>query len=120
MASEVSAVHRRHVSRLERPEVACLVPIVEMAAEALETAHAGQDRFEALDGLECPDPAEIPGGDRREQREADVGRRGAMRHDPFGIFLEIVWGQVVVRRADEYLEETPAAPRGGAQRPGFG
>src|SRR6059036_1059862 len=58
VTGEVSAVDRRDVPRLERPEVARLVPVVEVAPKPLEAAHAGECRLEPLDGLERSDPAE--------------------------------------------------------------
>ena len=119
VTGEVSAVDRRYVPRLERPEVARLVPVVEVAPEALEAAHAGQCRFEPLDGFERPEPAEVPRGGRREQIEPDVGGRGTMGHDRLGVFLEIVGRQVVVGGAHECFEEAPRAARHRTENPGL-
>jgi hypothetical protein len=42
------------------------------------------------------DPSEIACGDDREQAQAEVGRRGAMRDARLGILLEIVRRQPVI------------------------
>src|SRR5207247_4346569 len=62
MTGEVSAVHRRHVLRLERVAVFRVVPVVEVAAEALKDAHRLARGLESLDGVERPEPAEIASG----------------------------------------------------------
>ena len=126
MPREVSAVHRRHVSRLERAEVLRVVPVVEVAAEALEAVHGLERGLEALDGVDGPEPAEIPGGDGREQVEPEVRGRGPVRHDRLRILLEVVGRQRVVRGTDERREEPPRSSRDqpegarvpGRQRPG--
>ena len=48
---------------------------------------------------------------RREQIEADIGRRGAMRDDRRGIFLEIIRRKIVIVRRNEGLEEPPGPSR---------
>src|SRR2546426_12134358 len=54
MTREIPAVHRRHVLWVERTAVFCVVPVVEVAAEALEAGHRRERRFESLDDVECP------------------------------------------------------------------
>ena len=56
----------------------------------------------------------------RQQIQAEIGRRGAVRHDRRRVFLEIVRRQHVVGRRHEGLEEPPGAPRDQPQRLGVG
>src|SRR5687768_5014260 len=49
MAGEVAAVDRRDVLRVERTAVFRVVPVVEVAAEALEGVHGRDGGFQALD-----------------------------------------------------------------------
>ena len=67
MAGEVAAVHRGDVPGLQRAEAVRPIPVVEVAAEPLESAHRGDRGLEAFDRLEGPDPAEVTRGDRRQQ-----------------------------------------------------
>ena len=46
MTGEVPAVHGGHVAGLERAEVARVIPVVEVAPEALEAAHRREGRLE--------------------------------------------------------------------------
>ena len=95
-----------------------VVPVVEVAAEALErvacVASVASSRSTVSSDA---DPAEVAGGDRREQVEPDVRRRRAMRDDRLRILLEVVGRQDVVLRPDEGLEEAPGAARDRAQEP---
>ena len=107
--SEIAAVDRRDVGRLERPEVLCVVPVVEMPAEPLQLAHGRHRRFEAFDRFGHADPAKIVSGHCREKVETDIGRRSPMSDDRLRIFLKIVRRKHVVFLRDEGLEETPGA-----------
>ncbi len=65
MAGEIAAIDRRDVFRVERAEIACIVPVVEVTAETLESFHRSQGRLQPLDHIERADPAEVAGGDHR-------------------------------------------------------
>ena len=78
-------------------------------------AHGRERRLQPLDGLARPDPAEVARARHRQQIEADIGRRCAMRHHRRRVFLEIVRRQHVVGRRDEGFEEAPGPPRDQAQ-----
>ena len=67
---EVAAVHGGDVSRLERSPLASFVPVVEVATEALQTFHRLESRFETVDEVHRAEPAEVAGGDRRQQIHA--------------------------------------------------
>ena len=111
---QVAAVDRRDVARLERREVVRAVPVVEVPAEALETLDRGEGRLQPIRHVGGPDPTEVVGGDRREQGEADVRRRGPACRLRLRRLLEVVGGQVVELRAGEPLE---VAPRPARDRP---
>ena len=68
-----------------------------------------------LDGVRKADPAEIARRNDRQQIDADIGRRGARRHNRMRRFLEIVRRQQVVLGRHEGLEIAPGAARDGAQ-----
>ena len=53
-----------------------VVPVVEMPAETGEAAHGGQRRLQPLDRFGGSQPGEVAGGRRREEIEAEIGRRG--------------------------------------------
>ncbi len=119
-AGEVAAVHRGDVAGLQRAQSGRVVPVVEVAAEALEAAHRRQGGLEAVHHVEEAQPAEVPGGDHRQQVEADVGRRRAMRQDGPGILLEVVGrqeGVVVARRRTRRSARSGARSSGGRRRP---
>ena len=116
VTGEVAAVDGRHVFGFERVEVARVVPVVQVPAIPLETVDRGERRLEALDHLDRADPAEVARGHRREQVQADVGRRRAVRDHGGGVVLEVVGGQPVVVGPDERLEEPPRQASGAAQR----
>jgi hypothetical protein len=107
MAGEIAAVDRRDVARIERAQIGGGVPVVEMAAVALQPLHRGEGRLEPLHRFGRADPAEIAGGDDREQIQAHVGRRGAPRERRLRILLEIVRRQRMVRGRHEGLEKAP-------------
>ena len=87
------------------------------AASLLIVASVASSRSTASS---VPDPAEVARADRRQEIEAEIGRRGPMRDDRLRVLLEVVRRQHVVRRRDEGLEEAPGAPRDQAQRAGVG
>ena len=118
MAGEVPAVHGRHVAGLERAEVARVIPVVEVAPEALEAPHRLEGGLEPCEHVQAAEPAEVARGDRRQQIEPDIRGRRAMRDDGLRVLLEVVRRQVMVGGTHEGLEEPPRAARGGAEGPG--
>ena len=85
-----------------------------MAFEFVEDCKGG---FEAVERLARADPAEIACRHDGQKIKPDICRRGAMRHDGRGVFLEIVGRQEIVIRRHEGLEEAPGAPRREPQGP---
>ena len=51
VAGQVAAVDRGDILRIERAQIARVVPVVEMPAEPVEAAHGGQRRLQPLDRL---------------------------------------------------------------------
>ena len=98
MAGEVPAVHRRNVARRQRLQGLGVVPVVEMPAVPLQASHRGERIGAALDERARRDVAEVVGGQIRQQRQADVGRRSAVGDRRDAILLVVVRGQPVVRR----------------------
>jgi hypothetical protein len=64
MTREIAAVDRRDVLRLESVAVLRVVPVVEVAAAALEGVQRLQRGLETLDDIKRADPAEIARGHR--------------------------------------------------------
>src|SRR5581483_9032178 len=85
----------------------------------LESGQAPQcckGRFQALYGFDRSGPAEIPGGNSRQEIEPDIGGRRPRRNDRFWILLEIVRREHVLGGGHESLEESPSPARDQAQR----
>ena len=71
--------------------------------------------------LERADPAEIAGGDGRQEQEAEIGRRGPRGRRPgLGSSWKLSGGSMLVRLGDERLEEAPGPPRDQPKRPRIG
>ncbi len=117
VAGEIAAVDRRDVVRLERPQVARVVPVVEVAAEARAASSIVASVASSRSTVSMrPGPAEVARGHRGQQVEADVGRRGAVGDDRLRVLLEVVGRQHVVGGRHEGLEEAPGAARDQPQR----
>ena len=106
VSSQVPAVDRGHILRIERTQVTCIVPIEEVAAVLRQPSHGRERRLQPLHGLEGPDPSEVPRARYRQQIEADIGRRCAMGYHRLRSFLEIVRRQHVVGRRDRMLRRS--------------
>jgi hypothetical protein len=107
---QVAAVHGGDIQGVQRPQGARVIPVDEVAADALQAGHGLQRRLESLRRVLDPDPPEIVGNGDAQEIEPDICGRGAMRADWFGVFLEVVLGQGVILRVHEGLEESPAPP----------
>ena len=59
MTGEVPAVHGGHVAGLERAEIARVIPVVEVAPEALEAPHRVERRHEPCEHVQAAEPAVI-------------------------------------------------------------
>ena len=115
MAGKVAAVHRRDIERRQRRARLRVVPVVEMALVPLELRHRVERIGRTQDELARRNVAEVVGGEIREQREAHVRRRRAMRDDRDRMLLIVVGRQPPVVRTDERLEERPGPSRERAQ-----
>ena len=111
VAGQVAAVHRGDVRRLEHAQVVQVVPVVEVSAEAphpLERAERQLQPSRISSTVMKPRSHAL---DRREQLEADVGRRRAHRDDRRRILLEVVRREPVRLGGDEAVEEAPVEER---------
>ena len=115
VCGEVAAVHGRNVARLQRTQIAGVVPVVEVAANTLEALHGFERCFQPLHRLDGSDPAEIPGADDGQQVEADIRGRGSMGQHRARVLLEVVRRQHVIFCRDEGLEVPPRAACDQAQ-----
>ena len=111
MSGQISAVDGGDISRLELPEIAGVVPIVEMAAKARHASHRRKGRFHPIDGLGRANPTEVARTDDGKQIQSDVGRRGSMGDLGCGVFLKVVRRQHIVVRRHKHFEEPPSAAR---------
>ena len=121
VAGEIAAVDGGDVSGIERPEIARAVPVIEMAAEAIEAAHGFECRLQPLDRLGRSHPPEVAGSCCRQEIEAEIGRRRSMGERRKWVLLEVVRRQHVIGRRHEALEEPPGSTRDQPQgvRVGF-
>ena len=115
MAGQVAAVHRRDIHGLQRLERLRVVPVVEMPLEALQFPHAVQGGAAALDQLAHGEIAEIVGRQVGQQGQADIRRRGAVRHHQVRMLLHVIGRQPVIVRPDEGLEIGPGLARHAMQ-----
>src|SRR4051795_11353664 len=97
-----------------------VVPIEKVPVILLETFKRGERVVETTNQRLRREVPEIVCGQRRQERHADVGRRGAPRESRLVPFLVVVWRQPAVRFGDERLVEEPRLPRGSAQPPAVG
>src|SRR5205085_3185385 len=72
-----------------------------------------------LNELSRGEVAEIVGGEIRQQRESDIGRRSAVGDARDRVLLIVVGRQPVVLGSDERLEEVPRLARDFAQEDGL-
>ena len=115
VADKVAAVDRGNVHRQQRCAALGVVPIHEVAAVALHAAQGGQRGLQPRQHVLRADPAELARAGHAQQVQADVGGRSAVRHHVVRRDLQIVRRQVVVRRADAALEQTPGVARNGRE-----
>ncbi len=111
VAREIAAVHRRHVGRAQRSQRLRVVPIEPMALVLVHPVHGVERRRRALDHLPVGDVAEVSRREVGQQRQADVGGRGSMRHAFDRMLLHVVRRQEVVFTRHVGLEECPGAAR---------
>ncbi len=118
MARQIAAVDRRDILRIERAQIARIVPVEEMAPPFGHARHGFERGFQPLDGLQRTDPAEVAGAGRRQKIQAEIGGRGPVGDHRLGQFLKIVRREHVLQRGDEGLEKAPGLARDQAQRAG--
>ena len=116
VARQVAVVDRRDVPRCERLQRRGVVPVEQVPVEMIEGIDGVHRALHALERLVRADPTEVPGGDGREEVEADVRRRRAMGHDGCGVLLEVVRRQVVIEGRDVFLEVAPRPASDESQR----
>ena len=58
---QIAAVHGGNVDRLQRPQVPGVVPVAEVAADAVQFGHGLQRGLEPFRGVQNSDPAEVMG-----------------------------------------------------------
>ena len=104
---EVAAVDRRDVARVERRQRRRVVPVEEVTFMPLEAFERRQRAIETSNQRRGRHVAEIVRGQRRQQRHADVGRRGAPGQPRLVTFLIVVRRQPRVRFRDECLVVAP-------------
>ncbi len=115
MTGEIAAVHRRYIEGPHRCQRVGLVPVVEMALVLLHLFERIDGGGDTIQRFAEADPAEIARGDDRQQIDADIGRRRALRDDGRRVFLEIVRREMVVFLIGELGEVTPGPARIAAQ-----
>ena len=107
VAAEVAAVHGGHIHRQQSCAGLRVVPVQEVAPVTLHRGQRGQRGLQARDQLFGAYPPERPGAGRAQQVQADIGRRGAVRHHVVRRHLQVVGWQVLVLGAHAALEQAP-------------
>ncbi|EDT03388.1 hypothetical protein BamIOP4010DRAFT_3075 [Burkholderia ambifaria IOP40-10] len=108
---EIAAVDRRHIPRLEGPQVPRVVPIIEMTAIALHQPHRREGLLQPRHRVQRAKPAELAGADGRQQVQPDIGGRSPVRDNGLRVLLEIVQRQHLIVSRHEGLEITPGPAR---------
>ena len=116
MSGEIPAIDGGDIFRVQRTQLACVVPIVKMSAVTLEALHRPERRLQPVHGIMRSQPAKVARRDDRQKVESDVRRRCPVGDHRFGIFLEIVRRKRVILRCDKRFKETPRSTCGQAKR----
>ncbi len=111
VAGQVAAVHRGDVRGLEHAQIAEVVPVVEVPAEALEPVERSHRELEAAHHVLDGDEPQIVGAHGGEQLEPDVGGGRPHRHDGRGIDLDVIGREPVRLRRHHPVEERPVELR---------
>src|SRR5260370_19805478 len=82
-----------------------------MAAKRLQLLQRTQGCFDTFRRLERAQPSEIARGNRGEKIHPHIRWGSPMRHNRFGIFLEIVGRKKMIFRGNKGLKESPRSPR---------
>ena len=120
MSGEIPAIDGRDIFRVQRTQLARVIPIVKMSAVALEAFHCSERRLQPIHGIMRSQPAKVARRDNGQKIEPHICRRCPMGNHRFGIFLEIVRRKRVILRGDERFKETPSSTCGQTQRSRIG
>ncbi len=77
---KVSTIYRRNVLRVQGTKVPSVIPIVEVAAETIETVHRCERCIQSFYRFVHAQPAEIICADRGEKVQSKICRRSPMGH----------------------------------------
>ena len=104
---KVAAVHRGNIGRRQRLQGLGVVPVVEVPTMARQRIQCVEHQAATLHHATDLQVAEIVGRQVGQQRQPDVGRRGASRHHQRGMLLHVVGRKPVILRAYVSFEEGP-------------
>ena len=110
VATQVAAVDRGDVGRLEHAQIVQIVPVVEMAAKPAHAFEGPQRQLEAPRHVLGGNEAEVARAHRRQQLQADVGWRHSHRRLGRRIILKVVRREPIGARRDERVEVLPVRP----------
>src|SRR6266581_4431526 len=113
---QIAAVHGGNIHGIQRPEVPGVVPVDEVATDAVQVRHGLERGFKPFRRVQNPDPAEIVGDRRAEQIEPQIRRRRAVGFGGLGVFLEVVRRKGMILLVHERLEEAPGPAGDEPQR----
>ncbi|HUB16279.1 MAG TPA: hypothetical protein VMB34_30325 [Acetobacteraceae bacterium] len=115
MASQVPAIDRGDIGRIEWAKIARVVPVVEMSAKPAKLGHGGQRHLQPFSRFRRAQPSEIARGRHREEIEPEIGWRRPVGQYRGRVLLEVVRRQHIVGCRHEGLEEPPGSPSGHPQ-----
>ena len=107
MRGAVAAVDGGDVRRCQDGQALRVVPVVEVTAMARQLLQRVQRRRHALGEPGRADEAHLARTGRCQQVQADVGRRGAVRHHHVRTELHVVGRQMMVAHTDMALVVAP-------------
>ena len=107
VSRKIAAVHGRDIARRQRLQRLRVVPVEKVAAMAVQRGKRIERRIAAFDERGRTDIAEIERGKICEQRQADIGRGGAMGNDIHWLLLHVIRRQPMIFGTDIGFRRRP-------------
>ena len=104
---QVAIVNGRNIGRMQDLQCFGLVPVVQMPVMLGHAFHRGKSCLQSAYHILRTDPAELACACHCQQVQADVCGRCTVRERGLGVYLQIVWRQVIVKRGNAPFKKSP-------------
>ena len=115
MPGQIAAVDRGYIGRVQHPQIAGVIPVIEMPAKPGHRAHSVQRLFKPVQSVGLADPAHVMCCHGGQQIQPDIGGRGAPGQSGARGFLKVVGGQEIVGPGHMGFKIAPGAAGNQAQ-----